>query len=81
MQTSPREIIGLWKSVNPRAYVSAFAHDIKVETLTAHAWIRRGSIPSRHWDRILEAAIKRGFPMSWQNLSGKAELAQRERAA
>lgn len=81
MQSSPREIISLWKSVNPRAHVSAFAHDIEVETLTAHAWVRRGSIPSRHWDRILEAAIKRGFPMTWQNLSGKAELVQQGEAA
>lgn len=78
---SPREIIGSWKQISPSAHVEAFAGDIGVRTLTAHAWVRRKRIPSRHWDRILEAAIKRGFPMTWQNLSGKAELVQQGEAA
>lgn len=81
MQSSPREIISLWKSVNKNAHVSAFAQDIGVETLTAHAWVRRGKIPSKHWRRILEAANTRGFPVTWMNLEGAAELAQRVEAA
>jgi hypothetical protein len=81
MQSSPREIISLWKSVNPRAHVSAFAGDIGVRTLTAHAWVRRGSIPREHWDNILDASVRRGFPITWKNLNGTEELAQRVEAA
>ncbi|HTD72234.1 MAG TPA: hypothetical protein VK652_01815 [Steroidobacteraceae bacterium] len=81
MQSSPREIISLWKSVNALAHVEAFASDIGVKTLTAHAWIRRGKIPSKHWRRIIEAANTRGFPVTWMNLEGTAELVQQGEAA
>jgi hypothetical protein len=81
-QSHPREIIGLWKSVNPRAHVSAFAQDIEVETLTAHAWIRRGKIPSRYWTRIISAANARSFPITYTSLAGETPIPQQqERAA
>jgi hypothetical protein len=81
MQSSSREIIGLWKSVRPRAHVSAFAQDIGVKTLTAHAWVRRGSIPSEHWERIIAAAVRRGFSLTWLHLNGTIEIPRHEEAA
>lgn len=79
--SSPREIIALWRAIDPRAHVEAFARDIDVRKLTAHAWIRRGSIPSTHWASIIEAAVVRGFPITWKLLAGAADSPRVRRAA
>lgn len=71
---SPREIIGLWKKISPVAHVEAFAADIGVRTLTAHAWVRRKRIPGWHWDRIIDAAVERGLPITWVTLSKGNEV-------
>jgi len=65
----PREIIGEWRKVDPAAHVQAFASDIGVRALTAHAWVRRKQIPGRHWGRIVGAAIERGLPITWMTLA------------
>lgn len=49
------EIIGLWKSLRQ------FADDIDVPYVTAQMMHFRDSINPEHWDRVVEAAEKRGF--------------------
>lgn len=61
--TSIRDIIGLWPS---RADL---ASDISVPTsvVTAdrvHWWVRSSSIPPKFHSRILDAAARRGFPLT-----------------
>lgn len=49
------QIIKLWPSL------SDFAADLGVEYGTAKAMKRRGSIPSRRWTEVVNAAHARGY--------------------
>ena len=49
------QIIALWGSL------SEFAADLGVAYGTAKAMKRRGSIPARHWTRVITAAHKRNY--------------------
>lgn len=64
---SHADLISGWPSI------SVFAEDIGAPYQTAKAMRRRGSIPSRYWLRVVEAAAARGI--SGVSLEALAELA------
>lgn len=56
-------IIKLWPSV------SEFAADLRVPYTTAASWLARGNIPAKHDLSVVEAASKRGFPVTLEDLA------------
>lgn len=56
MPNSFAELIGLWPSK------SEFARDIHVNPTHVGTMLVRGSIPPKHWTRVVDAAKKRDLP-------------------
>lgn len=56
---SHTDIIDKWPTL------SAYASDIGVAYVTAQVMRYRGSIHVRHWDAVVDAALKRG----WQDVT------------
>ncbi len=62
MRTHP-DIIALWPNT------SALAHDVGLETPTVRSWKRTGRIPPHRYDLVLAAAARRGFDLSYAELT------------
>ena len=43
----------------------ALAADIGEQGVTVRQWRNRGSIPSRYWPKIIEAAAAKGVALEW----------------
>lgn len=58
-----KSIIGLWPSGEE------FAEDVGVRGVTARQWGNRDSIPAKYFPDIVAAAKRRGFDVSFEQLS------------
>ena len=41
--------------------LAELARDLSVPAMAVQSWRRRGSIPERHWTRLIQAARRRGI--------------------
>lgn len=62
------EIIGLWPST------AEFAKDVNATAVTARAWKNRNSIPGERWLAVVNAANRRGYSITLEQLASIAAL-------
>lgn len=68
------KIIQAWKTV------ADFAVALGVKYPTAMAWKNRGTIPAKHWPRLIEAAKSVNLSLTLEQLHELAEQKQKEGA-
>ncbi|HXF89560.1 MAG TPA: hypothetical protein VNK48_14485 [Xanthobacteraceae bacterium] len=63
------ELIGTWPAAPGRTSIGTFAADIGVSYIHACTMKQRNSVADIHWDAVVQAAAKRGVPVSYEMLA------------